>query len=150
MNLEYLIEILYSNDDKEAYNSLIQLENFSENSNEVYSYINEFFAMLNNQKSYIRVRGFRLICKNAKWDNDNKINKNIDKILLELDSEKPTEVRQCLSAIKDIVKYKEELNFKIKEKLLSINYLKYKDSMQGLIFKDIEEVLKLINNSNLK
>ena len=146
MNLEYLIEILYSNDDKDAYNSLIQLENFSENNNEVYSYINEFFEMLDNQKSYIRVRGFRLICKNAKWDNDNNINKNIDKILLELDSEKPTEVRQYLSAIKDIVKYKKELNLKIKEKLLSMNYLRYKDSMQGLIFKDIEEVLKLINN----
>ena len=79
-------------------------------------------------------------------NNDNNINKNIDKILLELDSEKPTEVRQYLSAIKDIVKYKKELNLKIKEKLLSMNYLRYKDSMQGLIFKDIEEVLKLINN----
>lgn len=146
MNLEYLIEILYSNDDKDAYNSLIQLENFSENNNEVYSYINEFFAMLDNQKSYIRVRGFRLISKNAKWDNDNKINKNIDKLLSELEDEKPTAVRQCLNAIKDIVKYKKELNLKIKEKLLSINYLRYKDSMQGLIFKDIEEVLKLINN----
>lgn len=146
MNLEYLIEILYSNDDKDAYNSLIQLENLSENDNEVYSYINEFFAMLDNQKSYIRVRGFRLICKNAKWDNDNKINKNIDKLLSELEDEKPTAVRQCLNAIKDIVKYKKELNFKIEEKVLSINYLKYNDSMRGLIFKDIEEVLKLINN----
>lgn len=146
MNLEYLIEILYSNDDKDAYNSLIQLENLSENDNEVYSYINEFFAMLDNQKSYIRVKGFRLICKNAKWDNDNKINKNIDKLLSELEDEKPTAVRQCLNAIKDIVKYKKELNFKIEEKVLSINYLKYNDSMRGLIFKDIEEVLKLINN----
>lgn len=54
-------------------------------------------------------------------------------------------VRQCLKAIAEIVEYKESLNNKIKEKLLKINYLNYKDSMQSLIFKDVEKILMLIN-----
>ena len=101
--------------------------------------------MLDNEKSFIRVRGFRLICKNAKWDKYNKIDNSIDKILQELNDEKPTSVRQCLKAIAEIVEYKKSLNNKIKEKLLKINYLNYKDSMQSLIFKDVEKILMLIN-----
>lgn len=63
----------------------------------------------------------------------------------ELNDEKPTSVRQCLKGIAEIVEYKKSLNNKIKEKLLKINYLNYKDSMQSLIFKDIEKILMLIN-----
>ena len=38
-----------------------------------------------------------------------------------------------------------KLDVDTKEKLLKINYLNYKDSMQSLIFKDVEKILKLIN-----
>ena len=32
----------------------------------------------------------------------------------------------------------------LKERLLKVNYLKYEDSMQSLIFKDVEKILDLI------
>lgn len=139
-----IIDLLYAKDDKEAYEAFKKLETVSEASNELYKYFDKFLEMLSHEKSYVRVRAFRLICKNAKWDSKNKINASIGKILSELDDEKPTAVRQCLAALKDIVENKKELVSAINTKLLSIDHLKYKDSMQGLIFKDINEVLSLL------
>lgn len=145
LELDNMIRKLEDKDDKVAYSNLLELEKLTEQSNEVYKYFDKFIEMIDNEKSFIRVRGFRLICKNAKWDKYNKIDNSIDKILQELNDEKPTAVRQCLKAIAEIVEYKKSLNNKIKEKLLKINYLNYKDSMQSLIFKDVEKILKLIN-----
>ena len=145
LELDNMIKKLEYKDDKVAYNNLLELEKLAEKSDAIYEYFDIFLEMLDNEKSFIRVRGFRLICKNAKWDKYNKIDDSIDKILQELNDEKPTSVRQCLKGIAKIVEYKKSLNNKIKEKLLKINYLNYKDSMQSLIFKDIEKILMLIN-----
>ncbi|MDO5556881.1 MAG: SufBD protein [Clostridia bacterium] len=144
MNIDLLIEELFKKDTTASYKCLLELEEISDRENTVYTYFDTFLEMLDNEKSFIRVRGFRLICKNAKWDKDNKINQNINKILTELDDEKPTAVRQCLASLKYLIENKQELKNNIKEKLLGINYLKYNDSMQGLIFKDAEENLFLL------
>lgn len=145
LELDNMIRKLEDKDDKVAYSNLLELEKFTEQSDAIYEYFDIFLEMLDNEKSFIRVRGFRLICKNAKWDKYNKIDDSIDKILQELNDEKPTSVRQCLKAIEEIIMYKPNLKYTIKEKLLKINYLNYKDSMQSLIFKDVEKILMLIN-----
>lgn len=144
MQIEERMQLLWEKDEKEAYEQLLELEKISKTSKEVYSYLDDFIEMLESEKSYIRVRGFRLICKNARWDEENKINKQISKILEELEDEKPTAVRQCLQAITELIENKKECNNLIKEKLLKINYAKYKESMQSLIFKDVEKVLLFI------
>ena len=136
------IEKLYSKDDKAAYNVLLELEAMAAESNELYDYFNEFLNMLNDERTFVRVRAFRLICALAKWDKDNKINKNIDSILLELDDDTSTSVRQCLNKLKLFLIYKPELSKKIKEKLNHLNLSKYKESMQSLIKKDIVSLLK--------
>lgn len=138
LELDNMIRKLEDKDDKVAYSNLLELEKFTEQSDAIYGYFDIFLEMLDNEKSFIRVRGFRLICKNAKWDKYNKIDDSIDKILQELNDEKPTSVRQCLKAIEEIIMYKPNLKYTIKEKLLKINYLNYKDSMPSLIFKDVE------------
>lgn len=144
MEIKLLVESLYDKDTNVAYKSLQELESISEENNAVYCYMDEFIKMLEHCNSYIRVRGFRLICKNAKWDESGKINEHIDTILQELDDEKPIAVRQCLAFIKEIITYKKELQTQIKEKLLNINPLKYKDTMQGLLCKDVDAVLALL------
>ena len=63
-------------------------------------------------------------------------------ILTELDDEKPTAVRQCLAALNYMLLFKVELVEKVRKKLVSIDITKYKDSMQPLIEKDIEGILK--------
>jgi len=98
--------------------------------------------MLNNEKTFIRVRGFRLICSLAKWDNENKINKNIDIILKELEDEKGTSVRQCLEKLNLILMHKIELTDIIENKVRNLELSKYKESMQFLIKKDIDYILK--------
>ena len=150
MQIEQRMQLLWGEDEKEAYEQLLELEKISETSEEVYSYFDDFIEMLKNEKSYIRIRGFRLICKNAKWDEENRINRQIGKILEELEDEKPTAVRQCLQAIKELIENKKECNDLIKEKLLKINYARYKESMQSLIFKDVEKALLLIEKSMKK
>ena len=136
------IKNLYNEDNNSAYKTLLELETITTESNELYDYFNEFLKMLNNEKTFIRVRGFRLICSLAKWDNENKINKNIDIILKELEDEKGTSVRQCLEKLNLILMYKIELTDIIENKVRNLELSKYKESMQFLIKQDIDYILK--------
>ena len=136
------IKNLYNEDNNSAYKTLLELEIITTESNELYNYFNEFLNMLNNKKTFIRVRGFRLICSLAKWDNENKINKNIDIILKELEDEKGTSVRQCLEKLNLILMHKIELTDIIENKVRNLELSKYKESMQFLIKKDIDYILK--------
>ncbi len=136
------IENLYNKDNNSAYRTLLELETITTESNELYSYFDDLLEMLNSEKTFIRVRGFRLICCLAKWDNENKINKNIDVILNELEDEKGTSVRQCLEKLNLILMYKFELTEIIEFKINNLDLTKYKESMQSLIKKDIDYILE--------
>jgi len=136
------IKNLYNEDNNIAYKTLLELETITTESNELYDYFNEFLEMLNNNKTFIRVRGFRLICCLAKWDNENKINNNINIILKELEDEKGTSVRQCLEKLNLILMYKIELTDVIDNKVRNLDLSKYKESMQSLIKKDIDYILE--------
>lgn len=140
--MEEKIENLYNEDNNSAYKTLLELETMTTESNELYNYFDEFLKMLNNEKTFIRVRGFRLICSLAKWDNENKINKNIGIILEEIEDEKGTSVRQCLEKLNLVLMYKTELTDIIENKLRNLDLSKYKESMQSLIKKDIDYILK--------
>ena len=136
------IENLYNEDNNSAYKTLLELETITTESNDLYNYFDEFLKMLNNDKTFIRVRGFRLICCLAKWDNENKINNNIDVILKELEDEKGTSVRQCLEKLNLILMYKIELTDVIDNKVRNLDLSNYKESMQSLIKKDIDYILE--------
>lgn len=103
-------ENLY-NDNNSAYKTLLELETITTESNELYSYFYYLSAMLNSKKTFIRVRGFILICFLAKWDNENK---NIEVILNVLEVERGTSIRQYLEKLNLILMYKIELTEVIK------------------------------------
>lgn len=69
----------------------------------------------------------------------------MNKILKELDDDMGVAIRQCLLKINLILIYKIELSDIIENKLRNLDLSKYKDSMQTLIKKDIENVLQFIN-----
>lgn len=138
------IKKLYDKDDKVAYNNLLELESIVTESNELYNYFDELIEMLNSDKSFVRVRAFRLICSLSKWDKDNKIDNNIDLILNELDDDTSTSLRQCLGKLNLILIYKRELSDKIENKLMKLKLSKYKESMQSLIKRDIALLLENI------
>ena len=138
------IKMLYDKDDKIAYKNLIELEIETTESDELYNYFDDFLCMLKNDKTFVRVRAFRLICALAKWDCNNMIENNIDLILNELDDDTSTSVRQCLDKLNLILIYKPELSNKIEKKLKQLDIGKYKESMQSLIKRDIDSILKSI------
>ncbi|NLZ24782.1 SufBD protein [Candidatus Dojkabacteria bacterium] len=135
---------LYSENNNKAYKVLLELESITTESNELYNYFDELLKMLDNDKTYVKTRGFRLICALAKWDTESKIDKNIAKILNTLDDGVGVSVRQCLQALHLILMYKIELNDKIEVKLKNLDLSKYKDTLKPLAQKDIDEILEYL------
>lgn len=143
MDINNRIVCLTNKDNKLAYQALKDLIILSEQSEDVYKYMNDFIAMIDNSNSYIRTRGLKLIACNAKWDKENKINVIIDEYLKHIEDDKPITSRQCIQDLFLIAKYKPELIDKILEALKTYNKV-YQDSMQSLIYKDREKAIQQI------
>lgn len=141
MTKEEVFNVFYGKEKREIWEKFQNIEKNIENSNELYIYFNEISKMLTNEESYIKMRGFRIICKLSKWDKESKVNLIINDLLNVLDDDKPTIIRKCLETINDLFLYKPELYNIIKNKLKNINLSNYKDTMAPLIKKDIYNVL---------
>lgn len=139
-----LIEELTDRDDKAAYARTKEIAAASESSPEYYSRIEDFASLLNDKKTYIRTRGFILCCSQARWDNEGKLKKLMPALMALFHDSKPTVVRQCLSAAKEIVVFRPELCESIGTELDRIDLSVYKESMAGLIGSDIAELKELI------
>ncbi len=97
MKIEDRVELLFGKDTSEAYQNLLELERLSDEGDKLYGYFDQFLSMIDDERYGVRVRGFRLLAKQAKWDVDSKIDQNIEIILASLDDEKPTAVRMKLA-----------------------------------------------------
>lgn len=136
-----LLAQLEDKDTTAAYKALQELEQISDETGMLYPYTDRFAAMTTDDRYVMRVRGFRLFCKQAKWDTAQKLDEHIKAVLAVLHDVKPTAVRQALAALHDVMKYKPELREIIAQAASSINCTKYKETMQGLIAKDILDLL---------
>ena len=85
-----------------------------------------------------------LCCSQARWDNEGIIAKYLPQMLRLVHDEKPTVVRQSLNALKEIVVYRPELDDTIASEIEKINLSDYKESLIGLIRKDINELKELM------
>ncbi|MCI9126722.1 MAG: SufBD protein [Eubacterium sp.] len=144
VNIAETFELLFDKNNKVAYKALQELQKESEEANCVYPYMDRLSDMLDSDNSYIRTRGLTLIAYNAKWDKDYKIDEIIDKYLRHITDVKPITARQCIKLLSIIVKYKPELRNDILSALHKANLCIYDDSMQPLVYKDIQKVLKEI------
>lgn len=144
MDLDNMLSNLESKDTTQAFESLKELEKLSDESKVLYAYMDRFIKMISSEQYVIRVRGFRLFCKQAKWDIDKIIDKNLNNVLTILDDDKPTAVRQALAALHDVVLYKKELKSEIENRILMIDYHRYKDTMHSLITKDIQSLMDVM------
>lgn len=141
MNKEEIFNIFYGKETWDIWRKFQEIESSIDESKMLYEYFDDIKKMLLDEKSHIKMRGFRIICKLSKWDKDNKINNIIDSLLQVLDDEKPTIVRQCLSSLNNLFLYKIDLSEKVENKLKNMDLSKYKDSMKPLIQKDINCIL---------
>ena len=142
-----IFAILQSKKNKEAYQLLLLLEKQSEESAELYPLFEDFLGLLGSESAFVRVRGFRLACAQAKWDTENKLGTHLDRLLTMLDGEKPTAVRQCLAALGPVVRTKPDLAVRIRSSLDSMEPSRYGSSMAPLIEKDRLELKKLVELS---
>lgn len=138
------IEELKNKDHKAAYDLMRKLQEKSAQSNEMYTYFNDFIKLITHESSYVRTRGVTLACAQARWDVENKLDEDIDTILTLLHDKKPITVRKCLEALHEVALYKLELNETIESALNQMDLSIYKDSMAPLIKKDMEELRKRI------
>lgn len=149
MDIAYSLCLLEGNDTTAAYQALKELEALSASSNALYPYAQQFVSMVSSEHYTLRVRGFRLLSKQAKWDVDDVIDNNLDAVLHILNDEKPTAVRQALAALHEVVLYKPNLHEKIRQRVCAIDYLRYKDTMHSLIAKDIAALLKAMDEAEI-
>lgn len=138
MDVNERIAALYGKDTKTAYANLLALEALSDEADTLRPHLPEFIAMLQSPQYVIRVRGFRLLCKQAKWDGEGRIDADIDTILAALDDDKPTAVRQMLQYLALLAPYKPALHGNIRAAALAIDFSRFKDTMAPLIMKDVQ------------
>ena len=141
MELDILLSTLTAKDTKQAYGAFLELERLSEETDDLYPFTERFAEMASDRAWAVRCRGFRLFCKQARWDEDGVIDRHLDRALAILEDEKPTAVRQALAALLDVVPYKRELWPVVRERVEAMDLNRYKDSMAPLIQKDIQHLL---------
>lgn len=144
MDIEMMLMMLRGKATKENFAALEELERLSERSDVLYPHIMDFIEMTGSDQYGIRVRGFRLLCKQARWDSKHIIDENLDAALKVLHDEKPTVVRQSLAALHSLIPYKKNLHASIREHVQAIDCFRYKDSMQGLILQDMQKLLSAL------
>jgi len=139
-----ILSMITDKNDKIAYENTKMIAKESELSDKYYEYLNDFSKLLKSEKSHIRIRAFILCASQSRWDHKGKIKEILPDMVLLFCDDKPTVVRQCLNAVKEIIAYRKELTNIILDGINQIELSKYNDSMRPLIEKDIFEVLKLI------
>ena len=144
VDISETFELLFDKNNNVAYKALQELQKESENSDCIYPYMDGLSDMLDDDNSYIRTRGLTLLAYNAKWDKDYKIDEIIDKYLKHITDIKPITARQCIKLLPFIARYKPELRNDIISALHKANISIYDDSMQPLVYKDIQKTLKEI------
>jgi hypothetical protein len=142
-----LVELLSEKDNKIRYEAFLLLQQRSMEFDDVYAYWDKFCEKLNSENSYQRSIDIMLIAENVRWDSDDKFDKIVDEYLLHLNDEKPITVRQCIQSLQKIVPFKRQLSFVIADKLIAIDILSFKETMQKPILLDILEVLILIRKN---
>lgn len=143
-NIEETFELLFDKNNNVAYKTLQELQKESEESDCVYPFIDRLSDMLDSDNSYIRTRGLTLLAYNAKWDKEYKVDEIIDEYLKHITDVKPITARQCIKLLPIIAKHKPELKNDILSALNKANISIYDDSMQPLVYKDIQKSLKEI------
>ncbi len=135
-----MMTLLKSKNSTKAYQLLLMLERESEESDGLYGNLDDFLTLLQDKSSLVRTRGFRLICAQARWDRAGWIGEHLEEVLTELEDGKATAVRQCLTALHQVVGFRPELWPQIEKKLNGMDLSKYKESMAPLLQKNMEEL----------
>lgn len=144
-NILELLTTLTGSDNRQAYAALQDLEAISRKSDQLLVKMPVFAEMVTSKRSFVRVRGFRLLCQQAKWDQEGELDCLLPVALVILADSKPTVLRQALAALHEVVKAKPQLRQLIVQQTAAIDCRKFnQETMAPLIEKDIAELQQLI------
>lgn len=144
-NILELLTTLTGSDNRQAYAALQDLEAISRKSDQLLVKMPVFAEMVTSKRSFVRVRGFRLLCQQAKWDQEGELDCLLPVALAILADSKPTVLRQALAALHEVVKAKPQLRQLIVQQTAAIDCSKFnQETMAPLIEKDIAELQQLI------
>lgn len=144
-NILELLTTLTGSDNRQAYAALQDLEAISRKSDQLLVKMPVFAEMVTSKRSFVRVRGFRLLCQQAKWDQEGELDCLLPVALAILADSKPTVLRQVLAALHGVVKAKPQLRQLIVQQTAAIDCSKFnQETMAPLIEKDIAELQQLI------
>lgn len=140
-NILELLATLTGSDNRQAYAALQDLEAISRKSDQLLVKMPVFAEMVTSKRSFVRVRGFRLLCQQAKWDQEGELDCLLPVALAILADSKPTVLRQALAALHEVVKVKPQLRQLIVQQTAAIDCSKFnQETMAPLIEKDIAEL----------
>lgn len=148
-DISQFVEWLSEKNDKIRCNALLLLEKRSLYFSDVYLFWDIFREKLRSKNSDQRVIGLKLIADNVKWDKGNKFEAIFDEYFDFLNDEKLIIIRQGLEAIKNIIPYKEQLNNRIANKIMSLNIWNLRETMRKPILVDILNALTLIKKNKV-
>ncbi len=140
-----LVEWLTLKEDKPRYQAFLLLKQRSAVDASVYPYWDMLRSKLNNDNSYQRSIGLMLIAENVRWATSGERKEGLEDYLKLLQDEKPITVRQCIQALPVILEYAPELWNPISDRLVSLSFTDYKETMRKLILMDALNVLIMIN-----
>lgn len=137
-----LLQLLTAKDTKEALIAFKKLEADCLASPIYVDQLKNCLPVLTAENACSRGRGFKFFMVNARWDEKGLIDTHLETILAVLDDPKAPIVRQCLPYLLYLAEAKPKLIPNIRKKITHLTLSQYKESMQSLIKRDIETVLK--------
>lgn len=146
--MEQLIQALESENIKQGYAALLQLEERIAQSDAYHDYLPYFFSLLEKESSYVRTRGLRLIIADAIWDHDGMIAQHLPQLLARLRDEKPTVVRELIKRLPQLAKAQPQLCSRLKRALQEDVDI-YQESMQALIYQDCKKAMRQIHQISI-
>lgn len=141
LELARLMEGLRDRNAGEGYACLKQLLDESGRTAAVYPHWDELCALLDEESAYLRTRGLLLLAANARWDAENKLGRDLERLLRHVTDKKPTVARQLLAALPQVAQARPELAPRIREALLCADTSAYPDSTRPLVEKDLRAAL---------
>ena len=74
----------------------------SRETNAWYAYLDDFAALLEHPKSYVRNRALHILAANARWDVENRLDAVLSGFLSHITDDKPITARQCVQALAEL------------------------------------------------
>lgn len=138
MRREDAIANLTSKNDAFACALAERIVNESRESDRWYACLDDFAALLNHPKSYVRNRAMHILAANAQWDGEGRFDAVLPDFLAHITDEKPITARQCIRALAQVGRAKLRYIPQILSALKDADLSKYADSMRPLLERDIE------------